>query len=205
MSLVIGVDEAGRGPVLGPMVMVGLCIGASERPYLQQLGVQDSKVFGSSQKAKEQREHLALKLMDWAYHIEIARSDEIDQWVTGKGLNALERNMAEKILNSLPTGRVMLDGASIFGSLCSSTIQAENKADQRYLEVAGASIIAKHIRDQQFHNLVKPFETSYGPINGGGYPNLGTYKFVNWYVQETGDFPAFLRHSYQWKAIAHLR
>ena len=201
----LGVDEAGRGPVLGPMVMAGLCVPESDLPKLAELGVQDSKLFGASAKAKKQRKELSEQLKMWPHRIEVADSDEVDRWVRGNGLNELERAMASRILKDFPEAQVMLDGAGIFGALCTSTVQAQNKADQDYLEVAGASIIAKHLRDELMTQLLAPFEETFGKVSGGGYANAGSLKFVAWYHEQTGRLPSFYRHSYQWKAAAHLR
>jgi len=201
----LGIDEAGRGCVLGPLVMAGLRLGAEDMEFIQTLGVQDSKLFGSTVGAKKKRALLYEQLRAYSHHVEIAEADEVDDYVRRGGLNDLERSMASKIIAALPGAQVMLDGAVMFGPLCNDHIKAENKADQNHLEVAAASIIAKHVRDEAISALLTPFEPEFGKVKGGGYANQGTLAFVEWHVQKRGELPLCLRTSYQWKAIAHLR
>lgn len=201
----LGIDEAGRGCVLGPLVMVGLCIDADQVEQLNSLGVQDSKLFGSSNKAKRRREELCATLQHWPHQIEIADVETIDDYVSRGGLNELEREMATRIIKGLPKAQVMLDGALMFGPLCNEHIKAENKADQNHMEVAAASIIAKHLRDKAVVETLAPFEADFGQIKGGGYANPGTLAFVQWHHETYGSLPQALRKSYQWQAIHHLR
>ncbi len=57
MTLICGIDEAGRGPVIGPMVMAGVLIEESKIPKLKSMGVKDSKLL-----TKKQRNQLFEKI-----------------------------------------------------------------------------------------------------------------------------------------------
>ena len=87
----IGVDEAGRGPAIGPLVVCALCIKKTERKCLDDLGVQDSKKM-----SKKKREMIYEKLMSkskehgWGIGIEICHPAIIDKWRENGTLNSLE-------------------------------------------------------------------------------------------------------------------
>jgi len=199
----LGIDEAGRGPVLGPMVLAGLQVQARDLARLRRLKIQDSKLFGSGAKGRKEREKLCKILKeDFPHEIRIISPQTIDQFVSaGPGLNRLEQSEAQKIIQALPSDRVVLDGQNLFKPLLGPGIQAFNRADQDYLSVAGASILAKVTRDQALEELLSPFRGDFGEIGGGGYPNGATLKFILWYAQRFGELPAFYRKSYQWKAL----
>ena len=198
-----GIDEAGRGPVLGPMVLGGLKIQTSEIPLLLTLGVADSKLFGSSAKGQEAREKLRdILVRDFETAVVTYSPAQVDKAVRETSLNKLEQRGAKAIIKKLPADQTILDGKNLFGPLETRKITALNKADLEHPVVAGASIIAKVARDQAMDKLTQSFAKDYGPIKGGGYPNGQTLKFVLWYHGQTGCLPTFYRSSYNWKALA---
>lgn len=198
----LGIDEAGRGPVLGPLVMAGLVLPEGARSEVAALGVSDSKVFGSSLKAQARRRELATWLKSrFKHRIEVADAAEVDLWVRGAGLNALERELAGRILDALPERPAMLDGHHLFKALEGPLVKAEDKADAEHLEVAAASILAKDLRDRLLEELLTPFIETFGPIKGGGYANGATLAFVRWHLENHQDLPPFYRTSYNWKAL----
>lgn len=205
----LGIDEAGRGPVLGPMILAGVVVPQGKEDLLKhEWNVQDSKLFGSSKKGKERRAELARKIQNefdtqW---IEVSTT-EIDTAVKEKGLNRLEQQTALALIQQLPAKTVILDGSNLFKPLTIAPgITAENKADQKYLSVSAASIIAKHKRDEIFEDLCQPFIENYEQaagkqFSGGGYANQGTFHFLKWYFKRYGVLPEFYRFSYQWKSL----
>lgn len=200
--LELGIDEAGRGPVLGPMVLAGVVVPVNDKQILYEWGVADSKTFGSSNKAKEKREKLAEKIKNCFPHcVTTIPSDTIDHYVRNSSLNRLEQETALKIISSLKSDRVVLDGKNLFAPIENDKIKAFNKADADYISVAAASILAKTERDKQIFELCKPFVDEYGEIGGGGYANKKTLEFVKWYLHKYGSLPAFYRASYQWKEL----
>src|SRR3989344_3635229 len=98
---ILGIDDAGRGPVIGPMVMAGCLMREEISAELRELGVKDSK-----QVAKIKREMLVeqIKQRAMSYHISITSSSEIDARLkSGMNLNRLEALKAAEIINQLNT------------------------------------------------------------------------------------------------------
>jgi hypothetical protein len=105
---VVGIDEAGRGPIIGPMVMCGVLIEEGQEKELTALGVKDSKLLSES--ARE-RIYAVLK-EKYKYHLVIISPIEIDSVVgigKGKNLNWLEAEKAALIVNALKPEKVIID------------------------------------------------------------------------------------------------
>ena len=94
MTKIIGIDDAGRGPVLGPMILAGVLIEEKDNSILQEWGAKDSKLL-TPIKRKEVKEKIIGK---YKYHIEQSEPIEIDE---SDNLNYLEAIKAAKIVNKL--------------------------------------------------------------------------------------------------------
>lgn len=204
----LGIDEAGRGPVLGPMVLAGVALSPENLQEIleweKELGlkIQDSKLFGSSQKAKKNRELISQKIQNaFPHKICVLAAQTVDHYVESKSLNILEQEVASEIIQALPADQVILDGEGLFKPLISKHIKAFNKADELYTSVSAASIIAKATRDKLFEESCIPFKDSFGEPKGGGYANGKTLEFVIWHYKTYGQLPNFYRKSYQWKKL----
>jgi ribonuclease HII len=207
--VILGIDEAGRGPVIGPMVLCGVWLRSASEEQLDALGVQDSKAFGSSATARQRREELAAAIRQLCDGVTVLVVDagEVDRWVSQGRLNHLERELARVIIDSGPTAdAIIADGATLFSPLQSRypQLQARNKADASVPVVAAASIVAKDERDRCFSALVAPHEQTLGPIRGGGYANKGTEAFVRRHVEATGELPQGVRRSWSWAVLEEL-
>jgi len=205
--MLIGIDEAGRGPVLGPMVL-GICVIAPEKVIeFKELGITDSKKFGSGAKGHAKRAALRDKIIGlsdtWA--VEIAEPEKVDDWVERRSLNELERHMAEKLLRAVGAGPgdfIVCDGEGLFGPLRAfwPGLRAENKADVHYVSVAAASILAKWRRDHEMLKMSQKYEAEgYPPLKGGGYVNAGAIKFMEDYMEANGELPPEARKSWKWQ------
>lgn len=206
--LELGIDEAGRGPVLGPMVLAGVVLSEDKLHIIKkwedefETKIQDSKLFGSTQKAQKIREKLSQKIQTTFPHkICILSAKTVDHYVYHKSLNILEQETATQIIQSLLADRVVLDGENLFKPLTTDHVKAFNKADELYLSVSAASIVAKATRDMLFERACLPFQKAFGKIRGGGYANTKTLEFVIWHYQTYGKLPDFYRKSYQWKKL----
>ena len=206
MTYVAGIDEAGRGPVIGPMVMA--IVACNDEEVLRKRGMKDSKLL-----SPQQREALAQVLLDdnEIKHEIIALSPaEIDAAVNGKeggdNLNRLEARttalliyrlakratLASVIIDS-PTRNVasyehvvreFLDKIDREGVTKKILLRAEIKADFNHPVVGAASILAKTTRDQAIAQIVE----KHGPI-GTGYPSDPlTQAFLRDQWREPHDF-----------------
>jgi ribonuclease HII len=200
---VIGVDEAGRGPILGPMVVAAVALEPRAAEMLAELGVADSKRFGASKTARTRRAELAAaidRLAEVASHA-VVTVEEIDRHAFGGQLNALERKVARELLERIRPGRsdrIMCDGARIFGPLRArfAGLEAVDRGESAHVAVAAASIVAKHVRDEAFAVIVRRYEAEFGPIGGGGYPNAATRRFLDAYARRHGRLPPEARRSW---------
>ena len=110
--LICGIDEAGRGPVIGPLVMCGLLVKEEEEKALVKLKVKDSKLL-----TKAKREFLFDKIKDISYKYEliVIYPDEIDHAVNnhdGLNLNRLEARKSAEIINLLKPDKAIIDTPS---------------------------------------------------------------------------------------------
>jgi len=205
MGRLIGIDEAGRGPVLGPLVMAAVAVTSEQEAELSGFGIQDSKKYGSGKKAKEAR--LAVRpaiLSRCTWRIITYSPEVIDSYVKRGALDDLEREGALQLLDEIGAGSeddIICDGEPIFGQLRMKwgNLRAENKADGRYLCVSAASILAKVARDERMDEILRKYEAEFGKIPGGGYVNAGTRRFLEAYEATHGTLPPEARKSWTWR------
>ncbi len=195
MKYLCGVDEAGRGPVIGPMVICGIVIDADKKKTLQAMEVKDSKLL-----TKKQREQLFKKIKEFVhnYYSIILMPEEIDRAVSKNKLNWLEAKKTAEIINFLNPDEAILDCPNpntksyenyIKRNLIKkeTVIRAEHKADFNYPVVSAASILAKVIRDSEIEKIKEEIGIDFG----SGYPSDPvTQKFV----EEHWHNPLFSRH-----------
>jgi ribonuclease HII len=203
-----GTDEAGRGCIVGPLVVAGVSIEQGSIKKLVELGVKDSKLL-----LPQKRELLydeIKKLCEIAsFHI---MPQEIDEYV-GRGkkyrkLNYLEAIYMARVVDRLNATRVYVDACDtnprrfseeITKMLASSSrIIAEHHADRNYPVVSAASIIAKVERDR----AVEKLRLEHGEF-GSGYPSdAKTITFLEEWVKVRNALPSFTRSSWKtWKRI----
>ncbi|MEK6823276.1 MAG: ribonuclease HII [Nanoarchaeota archaeon] len=199
--LICGIDEAGRGPVIGPMVMAGVVIDEADHQKLYDLGARDSKVLSPAQ-----RERLFAIITKTAlrYKIVVLDPKDIDAVVGGKGMNLnwFEGNHAAEIINELAPGKVYMDCPSPNLDAFTTYIQQRLKwpqqvalvcahhADRDHPVVSAASILAKVTRDEHIEALKKKIGVDFG----SGYPaDPVTVDFLknNW-----NKYPEIFRHSW---------
>ena len=182
----IGVDEAGRGPVIGPLVVYGVAIPDKEIQLLADIGVKDSKDL-TPKKREEIRQWFLENCVDrkWSYSIIQCEPKRIDNSVYHGGLNNLEAELFAESINGLDLGsdidvnityvhvmsmlRGFLENITNVRKLAlgDSKISSYHKADENYLIVGMASILAKQARDDAIKSIQRKFEF---PI-GSGYPS----------------------------------
>lgn len=198
-----GADEAGRGPILGPMVIavVGLDRGASIS--LSKRGVCDSKGFGAGASARQKRRELARIVRERAplHSVRVIGADEVDRYTFRGLLNALEREVVHDLLVELganPVDRIVCDGANMFAPLRKffPQLEAVNQGESKHVSVAAASILAKDARDDAFAEIAARYEGEFGTLRGGGYLNAATRTFLDAYQDKHGALPPEARKSW---------
>jgi ribonuclease HII len=175
--MIAGIDEAGRGPVIGPMVMAIVAINKCDEKFLKEIGVKDSKLL-SPNKREELYKIIKSKFEN---KIIIVKPVEIDKNVLDEesSLNVLEAKTTAKLINSL-----IFDFEKVYVDLPSKNknqyvyeiekrlkskvdIIAEFKADVNYLCVSAASILAKVTRDREIEKIKQKLNIDIG----SGYPS----------------------------------
>jgi len=203
--LVGGVDEAGRGPVIGPMV-VAIAV-TDDMDKLRSIGVRDSKELSPQARSRLfDRLKSILVYMDY----EVVEPEVIDKYVYMNALNKLEAEVTIKLimkaLKSVRLSVVYVDSpdpdAGRYGELIRRAVGIEvismNKADKLIPIVSAASIIAKVIRD----SIIEDLHSRYGNF-GSGYPSdPRTIEFLRSWVREHGDLPPIVRRS--WSTIKRI-
>lgn len=202
--VIAGVDDAGRGSVIGPLVIAGVLIKEEDLPKLTQLGVKDSKLLSPNR-----RETLAIEIKRIAQKHSIVKLSpkEIDKVVqTGRKLHKLNRLEAQamaKVIELLKPDKAYVDASDVLEERFKQHILeylpfkveiiSEHKADRKYPIVSAASIIAKVERDREIEEL----KTKYGDL-GCGYPtDPKTISFLQQCLEKSGEYPDFVRKS--WK------
>lgn len=194
---ICGVDEAGRGSLLGPLVIAGISVEKRAVKQLSSLGVKDSKKL--SPKIRQQLYKQILKIAD-SYSVVRIYPKTIDANVKRHNLNNLEAKYMAKVISKLQPNVAYVDSCDVnpkrFGKKISTLskipkIHSYHKAETKSVVVAAASIIAKVSRDKSIARLQKSHQI------GSGYPSDSkTIDFVTKYYQENLVFPNFVRRSW---------
>jgi ribonuclease HII len=204
--LTLGIDEAGRGPILGPMVLAAVALDAGAARALTRAGVADSKQFASKPDAHAIRARLAALIRARATFvaIQVCEADEIDSRVANGELNVLERERAAVMIAAAPPcKRIIADGEKLFASLRSDfpELRAYDRGESRHVAVAAASIVAKDERDRRFAVVCARYHAEFGAISGGGYVNAGSRAFIAAYRARFGCLPPEVRRSWGSTAV----
>jgi len=197
-----GIDEAGRGPVMGPLVVAAVFVDDDEP--LKQIGVKDSKKL-----TPHSREAMFSRIADVAkYNVIAMTAEEIDKERRDRSMNEIEMRMFADSVKGMKVSRVYADCPDVNESSFSSTLSSmiggvkvvgEHKADDKYPVVSAASIIAKVTRD----NALKKIADEFGTDIGSGYPSDPvTVEFINKWIKENGNAPPHTRCS--WETVRRM-
>jgi ribonuclease HII len=200
-KVTLGIDEAGRGPILGPMVMAAVALDTSAARVLTRAGLADSKQFGAGADARARRAELAALVRARACFVavEVVEADEIDARVAHNELNVLERERAIRMIERAPRcARILADGARMFGQLRDRfpELRAYDRGEDRHASVAAASVVAKDLRDAWFVGMAERYRAEFGELGGGGYMNAATRAFLRAYHDRHGCLPPEARRSW---------
>lgn len=200
--MICGVDEAGKGSVLGPMVVAAVGCRATED--LAALPIRDSKVL-----RPKQREALyEILFRDFSIAIVTIDAAGIDDARSRMSMNECVAELHAEALTGLRPEYAYLDACDVNAERYGRTVAAhldfpcaivaEHRADARHKIVGAASVIAKVTRDR----AIREIGEQYGKV-GSGYPSDPvTIEFLRGYIREYGNPPPCARRS--WKTVANL-
>ncbi len=199
--MIAGIDEAGKGPVLGPMCVAGVVLSRENSELLSKMGVRDSK-----QLRPQKRETLAVEIKNLAksYFVLEVSPYQIDQLRKIMTMNEIMVTCFAQVLDELQPDLVFVDAADVIAARFGENVKkmysqdieivSEHDADKKYPVVSAASILAKVERDA----LVRKLEEKVGVEIGSGYPaDPKTMKFLEEWVKEHGSLPDFARNSWE--------
>lgn len=203
---VLGIDEAGRGPVIGPLVVAGVMVPERKFSILRKMGIRDSKKL-----TPERRKFLARKIrrISRVFTVKISASDIDRMREKGFNLNEIEKIAIKRIIAEAQPDSVIIDSVDVkperlaeeirshFGDI---EVKAEHGADAKYYPVAAASIIAKVERDLEIERIQK-LNRKLGDM-GSGYPSdPRTRAFLESLSYD--ELPDFVRKS--WATVQKRR
>ncbi|AET33969.1 ribonuclease HII [Pyrobaculum ferrireducens] len=172
--MIAGVDEAGRGPVVGPLV---IAVVAGDGEALRRLGVRDSKKLTPGAREVLYRE--VLRVSECVNYV-VVEPYEVDRYASRGLLNALELDYTARLIELCPADVYYVDSPDVdadrYGSglsfLTGRRVVALHKGE-KVPQVAAASIVAKVVRDR----LLEVVKREVGDF-GSGYPS--DRKTVEW-------------------------
>ncbi len=192
-----GVDEAGRGSVMGPLVVGAVWI--EDDDVLSRIGVRDSKKL--TPKVRDRMYEEIVSKAD-AWRTVIVSAAEIDSKRKEISLNDIELEMFGEAVRSNPCSVAYADcpdvnetkfAARLGGIVENVEIIAKHKADDIYPVVSAASIVAKVTRDR----MIEELHAELGDF-GSGYPSDHyTMDFISDWMKENGSPPPHARQSWE--------
>ncbi|MDY6765943.1 MAG: ribonuclease HII [Candidatus Nanohaloarchaea archaeon] len=203
MSTVLGIDEAGRGAVLGSMFIAGVLIDEQDEYELRTMGLKDSKELSD-----EEREGFVEPIEDLAEATVVREvtASEIDELREVTNLNMIEMRTFAAIIEELEPGEAIIDLPEPDGERFANKIRnelpdgfpaveitAEHGADDTYPIVSAASILAKSAREAHTAEL----KGKYGVDFRTGYSHdQDTLDFLADYLEQYGELPEETRMSW---------
>lgn len=197
-KLVAGIDEAGRGPVIGPMVFSVVVMKSKDLKKLDDLKITDSKLIPAKERPALFEE---IRKVAYEHAILSLSAYEITEWMKTASLNEVEAIKTAELLSSLectpdvcyvdcPDVLPLRYSENIKG-LCKkdTLIVAEHKADLTYKVAGAASILAKVTRDLEISDLC----LANGNLGSGYAHDPITRKWLDDHWDEHRSFPDFVR------------
>ena len=188
--MIYGIDEAGKGPVIGSLFVA--MVGVSSLQKLENLGIRDSKKLSKSKRKKIYDQLQGI--LDYQKVVRILPKD-----IDGGNILELECKSIEWLIRENAADNCIIDcphpNPKKFLSIVAPgypTVRAEFKADNNHLIVGAASIIAKVSRDRELKDL---------GVNCSGYPS--DQKTILYLKSVLHDLPEHVRRS--WGTIARLQ
>ena len=209
--IIAGIDEAGRGCVLGPMVLAICLVDEKKEAFFKEIGVKDSKLLSRS---KREELFTVIKENSAYYKIVVVPAQELNVLMNAYSLNEIEAQKVVELLKDLKVipQRLILDSPDTVAERYTLRIRnilkktavaniedleivSEHKADYKYISVACASILAKVTRDKLMDQLV-------GFSLSGYSSDPKTIEYLKKYFLKNKSFPEFTRM--KWKTVDNI-
>jgi ribonuclease HII len=202
MTKILGIDEAGRGPVIGSMFIGGFMVDEKDLDKVEELGVKDSKKLSDMK-----RENLRSKLEQHGeVFLKEFTADDIDDLREVMSLNEIELKGFADLIDEARPDKVFMDLPEPDGNRFIGKVKdlldtdgekidfvAEHGADDEYPVVSAASIVAKSARESHVEEL----QQKYGYDFKSGYPHdAPTINFLEKFLDEKGRLPEETRLSW---------
>jgi len=215
--LLLGIDDAGRGPLIGPMILAGILMHKDKNSFFKEKGIKDSKLLEHKKRVELVK---IIKENSIDSFIVMSSPEEIDSSIrSGTNLNTLEAIKCAMIINRLNNKerqkekiKVIIDCPSVNIKAWTSTltkfiehpknldINCEHKADFNHPVVSAASILAKVTREEEVKKI-KEEHKKFGKL-GSGYPSdPDTKEFLKNHGKELKDSGIFRKTWATWKSI----
>ena len=202
----LGIDEAGRGSVLGPLVVCGVAVEEDRIKYLERLGLKDSKKVSPKKRVSLSRK---IKRIAQCHTVHITAQDIDNLRARNVNLNEIEKLAINRIIAESTPDTCFIDSMDVKPERLTHELEtmhpplrvvAEHKADDRYPIVSAASIVAKVERDRAIQIIKKTYENV-----GSGYPSdPRTIEFLKIITKESPEeLPDFIRRS--WATVEKLQ
>ena len=214
--LILGIDDAGRGPVIGPMVLAGVLINEKQEAKLKKHDVRDSKQIHNSHMAKFAE---IVKDNCLVYKIVKSSPSEIDSYLLGEtNLNEVEaiksafivneinekfKNEKIKLIVDCPSNNIFAWRSSLIKKIKNKDnleIHCEHKADVNHIAVGAASILAKATREQEMEKIQKQYE-NLGKVGSGYASDPITQEFLKEHGKELRNSGMFRKTWQTWKSL----
>lgn len=204
-------DEAGRGPAIGPLVFGLVLVSKKQENELKEKGIKDSKAL-----TLKQREQYKKIIEENAFEfatLQLSAGEIDDQRAQGINLNQIEviafKNLLKPYADKID--ELQLDAADVneqrfgnnFKDIFTGKIISKHKGDSLFIAVGAASILAKVQRDHEIIRLqenMKEFDPTL-PSFGSGYPT-DAKPFLRAYVAKYKELPEIARKS--WKTCSKI-
>ena len=195
--MIVGVDEAGRGPVIGPLVVAGVAVESDVE--LRHMNVRDSKKL-----SPERREALAPEIEKVStYEVVVIPAERIDAMRSEMSLNDFEAKLFAEVIDKLRPETAYVDAADVDEIEFKRCVRKElafdveivsqHNADELFPVVSAASILAKVCRDREMRTI----EDEIGMHIGSGYASdADTIAFLETWIRTHGSLPPHTRASW---------
>ncbi len=198
---IAGIDEAGKGPVIGPLVVCGVLCEEEEVEALKKLGVKDSKKL-----SPERRREIAEKLKRLVkYEVIVISPQELNSKMERMTLNEILKEVCAKIISKLNPDVVFVDSFDVkperledeLKQLTGKEVIAMHEGEREVI-VAAASIIAKCLRDE----MIEELKRKYGDFGSGYASDEKTRRWIEEQIKK-GEIPEIVRK--KWKTVEKLK